>query len=283
MGITGGGRGSNQYGPHGLPNPQQQTQKREPRKPQPDEVPVATSTNMNDLANFLDQHPDLESVLESAARLQQLVPDAVLVGGTAAAVYAHHRDSYDHDHTLDDLRGNFDLIDDALDREPDWVLNRQIPGKIILGSLGGIETGLRQLIRARPLEVCTVTLPSGAKLTVPTLAETERVKAYLIVKRNQVRDYLDVAAMADMNGIDQCGDTLAKIDDYYRDETRPEGDVAVATQLARQLASPQPKDSRTIGVLPKYKGLAKRWHDWDTTVTVCRELSSEIVNRLGGA
>ena len=42
----------------------------------------------------------LTQVLESAARLQRLVPDAVLVGGSAAALHAGHRDSFDHDHVL---------------------------------------------------------------------------------------------------------------------------------------------------------------------------------------
>ena len=32
--------------------------------------------------------PELLAVLESASRLQQMVPDAVLVGGSAAALYA---------------------------------------------------------------------------------------------------------------------------------------------------------------------------------------------------
>lgn len=32
--------------------------------------------------------PDWDRVLSAAARLQGIVPDAVLVGGTAAAVYA---------------------------------------------------------------------------------------------------------------------------------------------------------------------------------------------------
>jgi hypothetical protein len=34
----------------------------------------------------------------------------------------------------------------------DWSLAKAQPGKIILGELGGIETGVRQLIRSRPLE-----------------------------------------------------------------------------------------------------------------------------------
>ena len=40
----------------------------------------------------------LDRVLRSASRLQEAVPDAVLVGGSAAALYAAHRESLDHDH-----------------------------------------------------------------------------------------------------------------------------------------------------------------------------------------
>ena len=51
-----------------------------------------------------DSVPPWEELLSSAARLQKIVPGAVLVGGTAAAAYAHHRVSVDHDHALSDLR-----------------------------------------------------------------------------------------------------------------------------------------------------------------------------------
>lgn len=69
-----------------------------------------------------------EVVLESAARLQRIVPDAILVGGSAAAYYAGHRISFDHDHVLTDLRERFDVVLDALEREPDWAMNRVTPG-----------------------------------------------------------------------------------------------------------------------------------------------------------
>lgn len=39
--------------------------------------------------------PDWELVLSSAARLQRILPDAVLVGGTASAIHAGHRFSND--------------------------------------------------------------------------------------------------------------------------------------------------------------------------------------------
>ncbi len=81
--------------------------------------------------------PGLEVVLNSAARLQLLLPDAVLVGGSAAAYYARHRMSYDHDHVIQSLRDRFDVIFEALDREGNFVLARAIPDKIILGELGG--------------------------------------------------------------------------------------------------------------------------------------------------
>ncbi len=121
-----------------------------------------------------DLSAGLEDVLESAAHLRRLVPDAVLVGGYAVAFYAHHRRSTDHDHVVADLRDRFDLVMDALERDGDFVLNRATPGKIILQERGGIEAGVRQLIRARPLEVQQVDLPSGSVITVPTVDEIAR-------------------------------------------------------------------------------------------------------------
>ena len=42
----------------------------------------------------------------------------------------------------------------------------------------------------------------------------------LIVRRNQVRDYLDVAALSDRYGIPHAGQVLARIDLYYTDRIR---------------------------------------------------------------
>ena len=218
---------------------------------------------------------DFEALLQSASTLQRLVPDAALVGGTAAILHAGHRFSYDHDHVITDLRDRFDVILDALEREGEWVTNRAAYGKIILGELGGIETGVRQLIRARPLETEQYSLPNGSNLVIPTADEALRVKAFLIVKRNQARDYLDVAALADRLGIDRAAAVLAGIDDYYADQAPQDG--TVAAQVAAQLARPQPKDTRTTGRLRDYKGLASRWHDWDQVVAVCRQVADKMI------
>ena len=221
----------------------------------------------------------LRAVLESAARLQELVPDAVLVGGSAAALYAGHRDSFDHDHVLTDLGDRFDMVLDALESEGEWVTNRAQPGKIILGQLGDIEAGVRQMIRQRPLETTTLSLPSGRTLRVPTAEETLRVKAFLVVRRNQTRDYLDVAALADRYGVGESADVLAGIDDYYADQHG--SGRGVAAQLARQLADPRPADASVTRQLRAYRNLTPRWADWKQVRAACRELATAMLERQG--
>lgn len=218
--------------------------------------------------------PSLEDVLEKAAQLQQAAPGAVLVGGTAAALYAHHRESIDNDHVVADLAERFDSILENLEALGDWSTSRVRPGKIILGELGGIETGLRQLLRSRPLESTEIEV-GGSKLVVPTVAEVLRIKAWLALTRNQTRDYLDIAALADRIGVEEAAAALRGIDDYYADiNSRPE---AVATQLVRQLADPRPRDAEVTAQLSSYKALDKRWQDWSTVTAVLGDLAEMLL------
>ena len=139
--------------------------------------------------------PDWDLILSSAARLQRIFPDAVLVGGTVSAIHAKRRFSRDADHILTDLRERFDDVLAELESVAGWVTAKVQRPVLIPGSLDGIETGIRQLIRDKPLE--TVVLDyHGEKLTVPTEAEILRIKGVLILKRNATRDYLDFVALA---------------------------------------------------------------------------------------
>ena len=210
-----------------------------------------------------------------------MIPDAVLVGETAAAWYAGHRESHDHDHVLADLQDRFDMVLEAVERSEGWVTNRVAPGKLILGSLGDIETGIRQMIRARPLEVSEVSLPSGEVLRIPTVDETLRIKAFLIVRRNQTRDFLDVAALAHSMGVHHAAEVLAGIDAYYRDQL--DSADGVASQVARQLAEPRPADQRTTRELKRYKRLDARWHDWRDVVAVCTAVAQAMLEASGEA
>lgn len=213
-------------------------------------------------------------MLASAARLQELVPGAVLAGRSAAALHAGHRVSLDHDHVIVDLRQRFDTVLATLEALDDWSTARLAAGRLILGELGGIETGIRQMIRQRPLEVEEVAIGERT-LHVPTVEEILRIKAWLVVSRNRTRDYLDVAALSDRVGTVSAARTLSGIDEYYADvNTRPE---AVATQLVRQLSEPAPSDASVTRELASYRQLDPRWHDWATVVQLLREVAVAMV------
>lgn len=223
--------------------------------------------------------PILRQVLESAARLQEAVPDAVLVGGSAAALHAGHRDSFDHDHVIADLAARYETILDAVEATDGWATSVRAskPPMTIMGKLGGIEAGLRQMRRTRPLETCEIELGPGRVVVAPTAAEALRIKAYLVVQRNQVRDHLDVVALAAHIGTDTAVEILSDIDAYYDDRSSDAG--SVLTSLVLALADPEPDDSEVIDELPRYKNLDPKWHRWSDVVTACQELAL----RLAGA
>jgi len=115
----------------------------------------------------------------------------------------------------------------------------------------------------------------GKPLVVPTAQETLRIKAWLALTRNQTRDYVDVAALADHLGLEEAGRTLLEMDEYYADVNRR--DEAVTTQLIRQLADPRPRDPAVTHQLAAYKGLAARWHDWGAVTSLLQDLAQEMV------
>ena len=67
---------------------------------------------------------DWELILPSAAQLQRILPDAVLVAGTASAIHAKHRFSRDADHVLIDLRHRFDEVLAQLESVAGWKTAR---------------------------------------------------------------------------------------------------------------------------------------------------------------
>jgi hypothetical protein len=228
-----------------------------------------------------ERSPTLERVLASAARLQEVVPEAVLVGGSAAALYAGHRDSFDHDHVLADLVDRYEAVLEAVEATEGWATSVRAskPPFTIMGRLGGIEAGLRQLRRTRPLETCRIDVGGGAVVVAPTAPETLRVKAFLVVQRNVVRDYLDVVALADHLGHDIAVTTLLHIDDYYVDRSGEQG--SVLTSLVTALADPRPRDTEVIDELPRYKGLSERYHRWADVVEICQSLALRLAGASG--
>lgn len=209
-----------------------------------------------------DALPAWEELLSAQAVFQSRFPESILVGGTAAALHAGHRISIDADHVLPDLKKRFAEILAELEREAGWKTSRMEPPVLILGNFHGVRTGIRQLIRKRPLETTTV---HGLK--IPTVAEILRIKAYLIVKRNATRDYIDFVAIFDLIGTEKALGALASLDDCYPQE----GGESMLRQLSLQLAEPKPWDLADTD-LSHYKSLKEPYTDWD-----------EIKKRAGAA
>jgi hypothetical protein len=218
--------------------------------------------------------PDWEQVLSCAARLQRILPDAVLVGGTASAIHAEHRFSRDADHVLTDLRSRFDDVLNELESVAGWKTARVQRPVQILGSLDGIETGVRQLIRDEPLET-TVVNYHGERITLPTEGEILRIKGVLILKRNATRDYLDFIALADHMGAEHLALALQSFDRLYQ-QTNGESPLQ---QLQVQLSSAMPYDLDETE-LSQYKNLAPRWHDWNAVKTACSHAATVIFDRV---
>lgn len=218
--------------------------------------------------------PDWELVLSSAARLQRILPDAVLVGGTASAIHAAHRFSRDADHVLTHLCSRFDEVLAQLESVAGWKTARIKRPVQILGSLDGIETGVRQLIRKEPLETMVIDY-HGKRLTVPTEGEILRIKGVLILKRNATRDYLDFAALADYMGDERVALALQSFDKLYQQEHGQ----SPLQQLHVQLAHAMPYDLEDTD-LSEYKQLSPRWHDWNVVNTACAHISTVIFDRI---
>lgn len=225
------------------------------------------------------ESPVMAAVLASAAKLQKLVPDAVLVGGSAAVLYAGHRESFHHDHVLQDLANRYDSVVEAVEASEGWAtsIRASRPPLTIMGSLDGVEAGLRQLRRTRPLETVTVEVAPDSFVVAPTEEEILRITSYLVVQRNAVRDYLDVVALSDHLGQEKSVAVLGDIDAYYSDRSDQAG--SVLTSVIAALADPNPRDEEVIPELPRYKGLAAEYHDWSTI----RERALALSLALGGA
>jgi hypothetical protein len=150
-------------------------------------------------------------------------------------------------------------------------LNRPVQ---IFGSFDGIETGIRQLSRQKPLETATIEF-RGHKITVPTEAEILRIKAALILKRNATRDYLDFVALATHLGDEKAAGALKYFDQLYPQPN----DESALQQLQIQLANPMPYDLDQTE-LKQYKQLDPKWHDWEQVKAACTHVAIALFDRL---
>jgi len=224
------------------------------------------------MSNTKSRESKWDEVLSVAARIQSLIDGLVLVGGTASAVHANHRLSTDADHLMVELREKFDEVLADLESVSGWKTARIRRPVLILESLDGIETGIRQLIRSEPLETEEVRV-GGMALKIPTLAEILRIKGVLILRRNATRDYLDFAALASKLEDLALSEALISMNRLY---PQANGESPLQ-QLQVQLATPLPFDLEEVN-LSEYKALDPWWQDWSNVESACERAAMRIAD-----
>lgn len=215
------------------------------------------------------------AMVDAGVKSQKTVPGAIPIGGTIAAFYANHRLSYDLDHLLMHLRGEFQNILETLEDIPDWKLAKKSMDKVILGSLGNIEVGFRQIRRKKPLKTVAVTTPYG-DWVIPTFGEMMNLKAAMIAVRGAVRDFLDFLALAKTaNNNEAVLTNMMLIDSDF------EGlqSHSVLLTVIQNLSDSAPEDLEDVD-LKKYKGLKPEFQDWEKVKIECQGYGELLANLL---
>jgi len=94
-------------------------------------------------------------------------------------------------------------------------------------------------------------------LRVPTLAEMARIKAWLLVVRYSVRDYLDTVVLFERLG-EEIAAAMEPFDEIYAQNS---GSSPLA-EVAQRLAEAAPTDAAAVD-LKTYRGLQAPWNDWE--------------------
>src|SRR5580693_1486549 len=214
---------------------------------------------------------DLRIVLKSAARLKNLVPDAITVADPLAFIGCGRSG---------EVRGRVKGGDDAATHRlavagtAAGTNGHSVARKVVGGlshrngagraaprtarpvhtvtlwrgrlsvALDALETEDEteepRFERRSPVETTHVQLPTGDRLQIPTGAETLRLKGYLIMSRNSSRDYAEFAELVDTMEAETAAVVLTGMDKYYCSQSPRR--QWIATQLVRRLADPHPSD-----------------------------------------
>jgi RND superfamily putative drug exporter len=216
----------------------------------------------DDISALVAPSSDMRMVVKSAAKLKDLVPDAICVADPLAFTGCGRRDTESSD---DGARVETNGESTATPRAPvrlgaasplrsysrkrmPWSGRGVHPVTMWRGRLSVALDALeleeyrhtRDVERRSPVETTNVQLPTGDRLQIPTGAETLRLKGYLLMCRNSSRDYADFAELVETVDAQTAASVLAGIDKYYcGQQSRKQW---VATQLVRKLADPRPSD-----------------------------------------
>jgi RND superfamily putative drug exporter len=209
----------------------------------------------DDISTLAASGIDIRNVVKSAAKLKHMAPHTISVadplafsgclpsnGSDCVNALNGHTNGHSHTdgaangktvrlkrgprpmHPVTMWRGRLSVALDALETEA--------------------ETDRAPVERNSPMETTNVQLPTGDRLSIPTGAETLRLKSYLLMCRNSTKDFAELADLVASMETQTAAVVLAGMDRYYCGE--PSRKQWVATQLVRRLADPHPSDEFDI-------------------------------------
>lgn len=206
-------------------------------------------------------------VVAEGTKLQKHLPwlDMIAVGGTASALHAGHRISFDVDFITRNLSENFDAILEKVTEWSEWKTNRATAPVIILGEANDIELGIRQSFRSKP--IATI---EKEGLRIPTLGECFKIKAYLVGKRRATRDFVDTCALLDLIPERLATTFLDEMDNDFP----PVDKLSNTSHLAENIRL-GPKDLQKVD-LKKFKGLIAPYNEWAYVDQRLRTMSLQL-------
>jgi heme transporter len=200
---------------------------------------------------------DMRMVVKSAAKLKSLAPDAICVAdplafsgcGQPGEESPPDRPAMARNgHTNGEAVLRPSLRHRGSRKRMPWVGRGVHPVTMWRGRLSvaldalqvDSQTESPPVARRSPVETTNVQLPTGDRLQIPTGAETLRMKSFLLMCRNNRRDYAEFAELVETMDITTAALVLAGMDKYYcGQQARKQW---VASQLVRTLADPRPAD-----------------------------------------
>ncbi|MBI4660443.1 MAG: hypothetical protein HY735_16525 [Verrucomicrobia bacterium] len=213
--------------------------------------------------------PMFSRVIEQGLALQSLLTGLklVVIGGTAAALHCEHRYSLDVDCVSPFLAERYSKVSEALAAWDGWTLLRQNPPDFILGERCGVELAVRQSRRSAPLQTTTV-----KGISVPTLCEMLRIKAFLMVQRRATRDYVDFAALSSKLPENTALRALAYLNCVYG------GGIQTIVTCFAEACEGQPLDLQAVP-LGSYRGLRSPYTHWSFVAEVCRRFGRQLIKQ----
>ncbi len=209
----------------------------------------------DDISTLAASGIDIRNVVKSAAKLKNMAPHTITVADPLAfsgclpsngldCVNARGGHTNGHSHTNGAANGKTV----RLKRGPRPMHPVTMWRGRLSVALDALETEAESerapVERNSPMETTNVQLPTGDRLSIPTGAETLRLKSYLIMCRNSTKDFAEFADLVASMETQTAAVVLAGMDRYYCGE--PSRKQWVATQLVRRLADPHPSDEFDI-------------------------------------